>query len=543
MKCGAVLKPFVFLLFSSALVAAQPVKSESCPNTICRIVAHGVINELRWPDFVDFRGYVLAFYAPAYGFAWIDNDKPSARALSMIAMLKAAETKGLEPEDYDSNLWEERIAHLDRSQFDVALTVALMRYLADLHYGKANPGFFHLDPKQNDFNVASFLRNKLMTSADPNGLITSEVEPPFEGYKRTERALGDYLAIAREPDIKLSEVAATVEPGSSYSDVQLLAQRLCQLGDLPADKLPKAYEGFIVEAVKHFQARHGIDPDGRLGKATIEQLNIPLTQRIEQLRFSLERWRWIPHIFAHPPVVVNIPEFTLRTLNSAGETDLEMKVVVGSAYDNETPVFAANLDHLTFRPYWNVPRSILVNEMTSKLAEDRTYLTTHRYEVVNAAERVVRTQGDLSDAVLRGLVAGRYRIRQMPGPDCALGLLRFGILNEHNVYLHDTPSQALFSMTRRDFSHGCVRVERPVQLADWCLRDTHAWTPARIRRAMHGPRTFDVKLKNPIPVLLVYATAIVMRNNEVHFALDIYHQDALLENRLSKGYPSRITAQ
>jgi murein L,D-transpeptidase YcbB/YkuD len=304
----------------------------------------------------------------------------------------------------------------------------------------------------------------------------------------------------------------------------------------------RVYQDFMVDAVKHFQQRHGLEPDGRIGKATLEQLNTPLSQRVLQLRLSMERWRWIPHTFPHPPIVVNIPEFVLRTLNQSYETDLEMKVVVGSAYETQTPVFFANLTQITFRPYWNVPRSILENEMAPKLAADRDYLSVHRYEVVNAAERVIPIPDGLTDSVLQGILNGRYRIRQIPGPDCALGLMRFGIPNEHNVYLHDTPSQTLFSMSRRDFSHGCVRVEHPVDLAEWCLRGTGRWTPARIRAAEHGARTFQVNLKKPIPVLLVYATAVVMRTGEVHFASDIYRQDAVLENRLAQGYPSRTTA-
>jgi murein L,D-transpeptidase YcbB/YkuD len=181
--------------------------------------------------------------------------------------------------------------------------------------------------------------------------------------------------------------------------------------------------------------------------------------------------------------------------------------------------------------------------MAARLAADRDYLAVHRYQIVNASEKVIPIPGGLSDAVLKRLLDGRYLIRQMPGPDCALGLIRFGIPNEHNVYLHDTPSQTLFAKSRRDFSHGCVRVEHPVQLAEWCLRETGRWPEARIRAAMHGARTFQVNLKNPVPVLLIYETAIVQRNNELRFTLDIYHQDALLENRLARGYPSRTTSE
>ncbi len=535
------------LLLAASLARALPVDSESCSNIICKIVSRDRLSDLTWPDFADYHSRLLAFYAPAYSPAWLENGQPTAKALAMIALLKAADLKGLKPEDYDANLWDKRIANLpvDHSEFDVELTVCLMRYLADLHYGKASPGFFHLDPKYHDFDIPTFLRTRLMQSANPNELLAAEVEPPFEGYKRAEQALPQYVAIAGQSEIKLSDITATIEPGSEYPELPLLAQRLRQLGDLPATEIlapdTRVYRDFMVEAVKHFQQRHGLEPDGRIGQATLEQLNTPLSQRVLQLRLSMERWRWIPHTFPHPPIVVNIPEFMLRTLNKSYETDLEMKVVVGSAYETQTPVFSANLTQITFRPYWNVPRSILENEMAPKLAADRDYLSLHRYQVVNASERVIPVPDGLTDAVLKGLLNGRYGLRQIPGPNCALGLIRFGIPNEHNVYLHDTPSQTLFSMSRRDFSHGCVRVEHPVELAEWCLRETGRWTPSRIRAAEHGTRTFQVNLKKPIPVLLVYATAVVMRDGQVHFAADIYRQDAVLENRLAQGYPSRTT--
>ena len=508
------------------------------------MVARGRLGDLRWQDYADFRSRLSAFYQPAYSLAWVDNDKPAAKALAMIALLQAADRKGLEPEDYDASRWAERLVHFDPPIFDLTLTVCLMRYLADLHYGKANPGFFHLDSQEQDFDIPAFLRSRLMEAVDPNALIAAEVEPPFQGYRRAQNALNRFLALALEPQVMLSDIAATVEPGQRYAELLKLLERLSQLGDVPREtEIPaNVYRGFMVEAVKHFQARHGLEPDGRLGKSTIQQLNVPLSQRVLQLRVALERWRWVPHSFSHPPIVVNIPEFSLRALNNAFETELETKVVVGAAYENETPVFSADLTHITFRPYWNVPRSILLNEMASELARDRSYLATHRYQVVNTADKVIPTQNGLTDAVLNGLLAGRYRIRQIPGPNNALGLIRFGLPNSHNVYLHGTPSQMLFAKSRRDFSHGCVRVERPVELAEWCLRDTGPWTRAKILAAMFGSKTFQVDLKAPIPVLLVYATAVVLSDDEVHFVSDIYHQDALLQNRLTQGYPSRTTA-
>jgi murein L,D-transpeptidase YcbB/YkuD len=536
----------LFALAFLPLALGAQTESQNCSNVICRMVARGRLSDLHWQDYADFRSRLNTFYQPEYSLAWSENEKPTAKALTVIALLQAADRQGLEPEDYDASRWAERLAHFDPPIFDLTLTVCLMRYLADLHFGKANPGFSHLDAQQQDFDIPAFLRTKLMEAADANALIAAEVEPPFQGYKRALNTLAHYLALAREAQVTLADIAATVEPGQRYAELLKLAERLRRLGDLPGEKaLPansKVYRGFIVEAVKHFQARHGLEPDGRLGKSTIQQLNVPLSARVLQLRLALERWRWVPHSFSRPPIVVNIPEFSLRALNSAYETELETKVVVGAAYENETPVFSADLTHITFRPYWNVPRSILLNEMAAELAEDRNYLATHRYQVVNASDKVILTQSGLTNAVLNGLLAGRYRIRQIPGPNNALGLIRFGLPNSHNVYLHGTPSQMLFAKSRRDFSHGCVRVERPVELAEWCLRETGPWTRAKILAAMRGSKTFQVNLKAPIPVLLVYATAVALSDDEVHFVSDIYHQDALLQNRLTQGYPSRTTA-
>jgi murein L,D-transpeptidase YcbB/YkuD len=545
-KCGAVFRKAVVLAFGVVLASALPPDSESCPNNLCRIVVRGHLGEMRWPDFVDYRTRLMSFYGPDYHFAWLSGDKPTSQALAMIALLKESDRKGLNAEDYDAGLWEERIGHLeDRSHFDVSLTVSMMRYLADLHFGKADPGFFHLDDRHRDFDLANFLRHKLKDSNDPEALIAAEVEPPFSGYKRTEKALVDYLEMTRQPEIFLSELKDPVAPGRQYVEIEQLKQRLRMLGDLSSDTLAPGkaslYRGPVIAAVKKFQARHGLEPDGWLGKSTIEQLNVPIAHRVLQLRLALERWRWVPHSFSHPPIVVNIPEFSLRVLDQDYETAFEMKVVVGSAYEHETPVFSADLTNITFRPYWNVPRSILEDEIGPQLTSDRSYLSTHRYEVVSGADKVVPIDKGLSDSVLQGLLAGRYRIRQIPGPENALGLVRFGIPNEHNVYLHGTPAQMLFAKTRRDYSHGCVRVERPVQLAEWCLRETGPWTSEAILAAMNGQKTFVVNLKSPIPVLLVYATAVVLKTGEVRFVSDIYHQDELLENRMARNYPSRKT--
>jgi murein L,D-transpeptidase YcbB/YkuD len=416
-----------------------------------------------------------------------------------------------------------------------------MRYTSDLHFGQLNPGLFHsrFDVEREKRDLPGLAR-KLMNAVDVEAVLRG-MEPPFEGYRRTQKALQVYLAMAHADDgERLPVTNNPVEPGSSYPGVARLARLLGRLGDLPADSAAPpgsgTYEKALVDGVKHFQARHGLDPDGRIGKATREQLNTPLTRRVSQLKLTLERWRWVPHEFSRPPIVVNIPEFQLRALNENYRAEIEMKVVVGRAYRHQTPVFSGEMKHVIFRPYWNVPRSILRAELLPKLRRDRSYLARNGYEVVTSQDSLV-TSGVIDDRTLAQLRSGRFSVRQVPGPKNSLGLVKFLFPNEHHVYLHATPATELFSKSRRDFSHGCIRVEKPELLAAWVLRDKADWPPEHIVEAMNNTKTTQVNLDKAIPVLIIYATAVVRENGEVRFFQDIYGQDASLERLLAQGYP------
>jgi murein L,D-transpeptidase YcbB/YkuD len=313
--------------------------------------------------------------------------------------------------------------------------------------------------------------------------------------------------------------------------VSTLAQLLGSLGDLsPEAPVPfsgNVYQGALVDAVKHFQRRHGLEEDGCLGPHTLKELNTPLNRRVAQLQLTLERWRWLPHKFTQPPVVVNIPEFRLRAGAISGI------VVVGRAYRHKTPVFASEMKQVIFRPYWNVPLSIQRAEFVPSIEKDRSYLTQRGYEILDAREHVL-SAGVVTDDILRQLRLGKLSIRQKPGSNNALGLVKFSFPNRYNVYLHATPMTALFSRARRDFSHGCIRVEDPVTLAAWVLRDKPEWTRDQILAAMNGDKTIVVDLDKPIPVLVLYGTAVVMEDGEVHFFEDIYGHDAELEQALAR---------
>lgn len=526
----------------------HPPASRS-PSLPCHLTAAGSLSDLRWSNFADSQAQVQRFYEPeGYTMAWTQNGVITNRAEAIIEMLRAAEIKGLDPDDCDAQRWPARLERLrgspsleDTTRFDLALTVSLMRYLSDLRMGRVNPGWFDAtrDVEQGKYDLARLVR-RLASSAGDVQAAAAEIEPPFEGYRRTQKVLQSYLAIAHDDDGEpLPATGNVIEPGSLYSGAPQLVRLLRRLGDLPEHiscSDAGEYDSALVEAVKRFQARHGLKPDGRVGKATQRELNTPLSRRVRQLQLTLERWRWVPHRFSQPPIVVNIPEFRLRAFNESYKPELELNVVVGRAFRHQTPVFAGELKYVVFRPYWNVPRSIALAELLPKLARSRFYLAKNGYQVVNAQNRVV-TSGAVDDLVLAQLYSGRLSIRQVPGAQNALGLVKFLFPNEHSVHLHGTPAIDLFARSRRDFSHGCIRVEHPELLASWVLRDEQQWTPDRIADAMHGSKTIEVNLKHPIPVLIVYATAVVLPSGEVRFFEDIYGQDARLEELLAESRP------
>jgi murein L,D-transpeptidase YcbB/YkuD len=515
-------------------------------------VQSGRLDDLRWPDFSDYRADVDNFYRPSgYALTWIQGDAPTKRAREMVEMLRRADAEGLNPEDYDGPRWAERFARLetshsseDEARFDVALTVCAMRYISDVRIGRINPKHFQfgLDVEHKKLNLPSFLRELVSEQTGLEARLAG-IEPPFAQYKATRQALLRYMELAKEDDgEKLPRPPGIVFAGGPYEGISRLASRLRQIGDLSQDAIipadSKVYEGPLIDAVKRFQKRHGLTSNGYLTVDTVEQLNVPLRSRVEQLRLALERYRWLRYTFAQPPVVVNLPEYRMRAFDRDGGVGLAMNVNVGDAYDFQTPVFESSIRYLVFRPYWNVPPRILRNEVIPDIAEDRSYIVDNDMEVTTPAGQVVAS-GPISDSVLQQLRAGKLTVRQKPGPENALGLVKIIFPNEHHVYLHDTPESVdMFSEQHRALSHGCIHLQEPAELAAWLLKDKPEWNLERVEHAMHeGRDNLTVNLTKPVPILIVYGTAIVEENGEVHFYRDIYGHDEALETALAKGYP------
>ena len=525
----------------------------TAPTSLRTLVASGALEDLRWPRFANYQVAIQEFYQrDGYALAWVRDGEPTNQARGIINVIQNAGLKGLDPEDYDASRWPARLTRLrpisphpneaELEHFDVALTVSVMRYISDSTVGKVNPKVlcFGFDVDNKKCDLATLLRDRLVNAADFRSILES-LEPQFSGYRRTLKALQTYTLLAQQDTgERLPPAKKSVDPGAAYPALPRLERLLRLLGDLPPNAPSTGslvYQGAIVDAVRHFQQRHGIDPDGRIGKSTLQHLNTPLSYRVRQLQLTLERWRWVPTDFQRPPIVINIPEFRLRAYNDRYEPALEMKVVVGHAYRRQTPVFMQNMTHVIFRPYWNVPLSIQRGELVPALTKDPAYLGKNEYEVVNSRREVV-AKDRVNSEVLKQLRNGKLSIRQIPGAKNALGHIKLMFPNEYNVYLHGTPAQSLFARSRRDFSHGCIRVEKPDELAAWVLKGQDDWSLERIREEeMEDGPPLQVNLNRSIPVLVVYGTAVVLENGDVCFFDDIYHHDASLAQLLDHGYP------
>ena len=533
-------------------LAPEPL-SPTGQQELHAILDSGRLPDLQWPNFSQQSAAVKEFYDQAgYRLGWTRGGKPTRQALELIGILRNANEKGLDAKDYGGERWEGQLKVLQSPKaatestlvkFDVALTVEAIRYGTDLHLGKVDPKTLHkdFDPDREKHNAGGFLWKNVVSAASVKEAL-APIEPPYPGYQRTLVALQKYsqMAAAEVPD-PLPQVAKPIAPGQSYEAVPKLAKRLQFLGDLPATaQVPEnsqSYSGEVVDGVKHFQERHGLDPAGKLGPQTITELNRPMSDRAEALRLTLERWRWLPDNFTQPPIIVNIPEFVLRTFDAPGKPALKMPVVVGRAMRTQTPVLEEDMKYLIFWPYWNVPPSILRGEIIPKIAKDPAYLQKNAFEVATYSGQVV-TDGVVSDDVLAQLRAGKLMVRQKPGPKNALGLIKFIFPNDQNVYLHSTPAQSLFSETRRDFSHGCIRVEDPKALAVWVLRNNPGWTPERIDAAFKAQQQQQVNLTYPIPVFIVYGTAIAEEDGTILFFNDLYGFDKALRKLFDSAYAS-----
>jgi murein L,D-transpeptidase YcbB/YkuD len=486
--------------------------------------------------------------ASAQASAWLTDGRPNALAKQAVMQLQVASEDGLDPQDYLASQLVLEMQSLEAastydeisaSSFSQQLSAAMTRYLHDLALGRVSARDVHhrfdgASPRQYDAALE-------LQSAIDNSTLAAAVErarPTFPLYAGLRQALAQYRQLqdsaAWQFDLPMPE-GRKLEEGQAYAELQMLRDRLVVLGDLDASAPPpEVYDETLASAVKAFQVRHGLTEDGVVGPNTLSALNVSPKERVQQIELSMERLRWTPLHQGDRLIAVNLPGFMLYAyeIDAQGRVnvDLEMRVVVGRSLNHRTPVFDEDMLFIEFSPYWNIPPSIARGETIPALRKDPGYLDKQQMEFVGASGAV---STNVTVENIQAVLSGQMRIRQRPGPHNALGSIKFIFPNNDNIFLHHTPSTHLFARDRRDLSHGCIRVEQPLQLAQFVLADEPEWTEQRIRDAMDAGTSRTIRLKEPIPVLIGYST-VLTRNGTVFFYPDLYGHDVTLIKALSK---------
>jgi len=487
-----------------------------------------------------------------YKLLWLGTDQSQKNIPAALELLSNAAVNGLNPTNYDVDGLKSRWqaiqanpnAYKEQALLDTALSISLLRFVHDLHYGRVNPQGIKFNLKLREKKLTD-LPALIKTSVDQSTLdqLPKLIEPQLQQYQKLKQALVSYRQLAATvTPFQITGIEKKLSPGDKHPQIPELKQFLQQLGDLPEDNTASStakstiYSDSIIAGVKKFQLRHGLGADGVIGKTTVAALNVPLSQRVTQIELAMERLRWLPEFNAGKSIIVNIPSFQLWAFDEMGQLDptvTNMRVVVGKALENQTPVLMAEMRFIDFMPYWNVPYSIAKQEIIPKLLQNPNYLAQENMELVPVFGNEVQGAG-YTGGEIEQIKQGSLRIRQRPGGKNALGRVKFIFPNKDDVYLHDTPANALFSKSRRDFSHGCVRVEKPQLLAEFALKNQEGWDKELIKQALETPKTRRVLLKQPIPVLFFYTTTFFDQYDNLKFYSDIYGHDNVLLEALTK---------
>ena len=480
----------------------------------------------------------------SYDMAWIEDKHPRAQMDVFIKALGESHAEGLDPEAYSYSalaaqrkeagkgfLTKKGFEPAQAARLDAWLTYLYMKYSSDLADGMSDLAqadrTWRIEPES--FDPLEHLENALASNKVEESL--NSLVPNTPQYRQLRDSLAGYRKIAQSGGWPQIPARVRFKRGDKSEHVAVLAARLKASGDYDGQVPtgPMALSSELIDAVKRFQIRHGLEPDGMPGPSVIAAMNVPVETRIDQIRLNLERWRWLPRDLGPRHILVNIPQYHLEVWEN-GRPALTMRVVVGRK-DTQTPIFNDRMTHIVFSPYWNVPSGIAQNETLPAIMSDAAFLRRNNMEVLDTSGNVVDPSTiDLDDPA-------RYRFRQRPGAANSLGLVKFMFPNQYNVYLHDTPADSLFARAARSFSHGCVRVENPEALARYLLRDQPEWTDTRIVEAMHAGEEKHVKLKQAIPVYLGYWTVTAAADG-VHFRNDVYgidrRQAALVAERTGR---------
>lgn len=491
-------------------------------------------------------GYYLARgYAPV----WIDAQGLSNSARQLLDLLRSADEHGLCPEDYHLSRIEPLVGLAEdcrrygmpfdagyMARLDLLLTDAFILYAGHHVEGRVDPDEVHEGWRARPRKVDLLRLLDYALSADRLLPVLADLAPPHAGYRLLCAELERYRTLSAHGGWPLVPAGPTLRAGDVDSRLPLLRQRLLISGDLSTGERPalnpQLFDKEFAAAVSRFQKRHGLTADGVLGPKTLATLNVPVEARIRQLELNLERWRWLPKNLGSRYIMVNSADFQL-TVMEADLRVLSMPVVVGTAY-RKTPVFSASMNHLIFAPYWTVPPTILREDKLPKIKADPGYVERQHFEIVRGTEENP-TILDTSTISWKSVTATTFpgMLRQKPGPWNPLGRVKFMFPNTFDVYLHDTPDKHLFGRDARTFSSGCIRIQRPVDLAVYLL-EGQGWSRERVQAAMARSEPLRVNLARPLPVHVLYWTAWLDEEGVLQFRDDIYLRDLDLDVALNR---------
>lgn len=475
-----------------------------------------------------------------FNSAWSGENGLTSNARMLIRFINTIDEHGLQPADYHQALitkYVELIA-LDSAQvvenlfkIDILLTDAFLVIASHLYFGK-------VDPEKNDANwkiqrkEPELLIDHRLENAVSQTSVDYELNlllPAYRSYNLLKQELVFYRSIEDDQWPKVGHVKA-LKPGEEDNIVPKVRQRLLSLKYDISDSLSKVYDAELESVMKQFQSRHGLNNDGVIGKLTIEALNITPRERVEMIRVNMERIRWLPLTVPDSLILVNIADYTLDVLRGK-DTLLTMRSIVGKSY-RKTPAFVSKMTYLVFSPTWVIPQGILTKDVIPAVQKDPDYLAKKNMKVLRFdGTEVDPATVEWSKYKKRGFP---YMIRQEPGADNALGWVKFMFPNTYDVYIHDTPNRNLFSRDERTFSSGCIRIEKPLELAKLLLSDNPKWDDASISKAMYSGKEQTVRLLTPWTVAIVYLTAWVDEQNKIQFRKDVYERDKIISQALKQ---------
>ncbi|KOR29946.1 hypothetical protein TI03_00915 [Achromatium sp. WMS1] len=476
---------------------------------------------------------------------WTKDNTITSQARILIEHLSRADSKGLHISTYTGNIdWIKYLQGTnDLSELichDLVFSAVLMRYISHARMGQLNPRKFNLTyskQKSKKLDLAKLII-QLAQSNTPIALLDS-LEPNSHPYRVLVRLLQQYQGGMKDKQQYGSLVIKKVlSPGKSYPELKYLASRLESFGVLPqgynATLIDTVYNPTLVQAVKDFQRRYGLRVDGIIGSNTLSALNGSIE---DKLIVAIERWRWLPEQLGNRPIFVNIPEYKLYALepdNTMGwyKTALSMRVIVGADRYN-TPSIYSSIRSIELMPYWNVPISILRNEMFKRI---KGYGISSHYEIVNSSGVPLQ----FSKKLLSGLWNGTIQLRQKPSRNNVLGFAKFRFPNRDSIYLHGTPNKRLFHRGNRALSHGCIRLQDEVHFATYLLKD-QGWNEQRIRKVIRRGENYVVRLKKPVAIYLTYNTTLVNSNGSLSFVYDVYKHDAEILRALQRIAQEGVT--